>query len=653
MGSRVIELRLCNETSVVLHRHFHNIRHGSWTTWLPERLLPGGDVTLSCVFTRTFNGLRFLLNYGVILNRVRYILSLRLDRSSSGEVFSGVFVPESQLDTGSTANVDTTCPVIFKVHHNQLDNSTGNRFCKTFLIRVQETSDGSLYIKGLKECLEELLKRHNGGNLAKLPTGGIQAFDQYEALPDDFTWTQGSNLWLPSLRKTNRSLLIRIVNLCGKHLKLDLSPNGTRLDDGHWVEYPSEDLAPNCVTEFGVRSNGFFGGTSGRCIYGIMGESGTLTFSWDQPSIGSMGASGVHSNGTYCISKHVETLNAATLVFHVYNVSPPNIDIWAARAISPSVPSKLIDLASMPVDSRWFHDFSRVTSVQGSGIPADRSKYAVVDVLRELLEYHWNGAESVDVGSTRAESIQSAESCEPAVGGSTVGNEFYLKSPRHFLKFAMANKSRVSSRLGDDFLLYLDWGIGNERFAKVFSPDERIYLRSSIPSGIEKKRLLFQSRIMQFRCDRAEIFCEVQPPLVSARDRRTRPFLQELSQSQLLEYVLLIFHSFCEGIQPYVTKRMVRKYGSGWIDHVRIPLGNVWYSDDQIRIDVEGIVYLITAYWLDLFEDLFEGESATIQTIQTAAIYWANQELYRFDSVYGKMTSVYLIFCSMGHPRGY
>ncbi|GFE53545.1 beta-tubulin cofactor [Babesia ovis] len=653
MGSRVFELRLCNETSIVLHRHSHIIKHGSWTSWLPERVFPGTEITISCVFNRTFNGLRFMLNYGVVLNRVRYLLHIKLERSGGEEVLSQVFVPEGDLERmshGRTLSADGTCPVIFKVHHDVLDNSAGDRFCKSFRTRVQETSDGSLYIKGLKDCLEELLKRRGEISNRPFATGGLEAFEAYESLPDDFTWTMSTNEWLPRLRKSNRSILIRIVNLCGKHLKLDLSATGTVLEEGQWVEYPSEDIAPYCVSEFGARGAGFFGGTSGRCSYGILGESGTLTFSWEQPSIGSMGASGVDSNGKFCISKHVETLNAATLVFHVYDISHPSIDIWAAKAISPSVPSKMLDLTTLPTDSRWCHVFDRIAKLTPpASKKQDASSHMVVDVLQELLQYHWNGADTNDFSPShgRADSIHGSEPEEPTDGGANVGEEFYLKSPRSFFKFAIVNKRRISSRLHEDFLLYLDWGIGNERFCKVFTPDERIHLRGTVPSGIEKKRLLFQCRTMHFRCDRAEIQKEdTHQVAISSRDRKARPFLQELSQNERMEYVLLIFHSLCEGLQPYVTKRMVRKYGSGWLDHVRIPVGHVWHSEDNVRIDVEGMMYLITAYWLDLFDDLCDGDSTTIQTIQTAAIYWANQELYRFDSVYGIQLFVQRVLAS-------
>ncbi|GBE58562.1 hypothetical protein, conserved [Babesia ovata] len=653
MGSRVFQFVLCNETSIVVHRHSHSIKHGSWSTWLPERVFAGTEATISCSFSRAFSGVCLTLNYGAILNRERYLLHIKLERVGGDDVLSAVFAPEGDGTQSPRSNLDrtdSTCPVIFKVHHEIIDCGSGGRFCKTFRIRVQETADGSLYIKGLKECIEELVQRRDDVSKCQVAEGGIEAFQMYESLPDDFTWSWSTSSWLDRLRKSNRSVLIRIVNLSGKHMKLLLGDGGTTLDDGQWVEYPAEDLPHLCCTEFGVRSTGFFGGTGGRCVYNILGESGALNFSWEQPSIGSMVASGVHSKGKYSIAKHFEPFNEATLTYHIYDVVPPTIDLWAAKAISPGVPSKMLDVMTLPVDPRGYHTFDHITlSPLGTNAKTEQNTATVTNVLHLLLRYHEHGCENTsDSVGPRTESISGTEGDETANVGGSIGTDLFLKSPRHFFNSAILGKRRDMPTISANCLLYLDWGIGNERFCKIFQPDERIHLRSSIPGGINSKKLLFQSRMMYFRCDRPEVFRDAAAASSSARDRRARPFLQSLSQTELMDYVLTIFHSLCEGLQPYVTKRMVNKYGPSWIDEVRVPVGHVWRSEDQVRIDIEGMIYIITAYWMELFEDLFDGNSGTLHIIQvsfalfkpilwqTAAIYWANQELHRFDSDYGE-----------------
>lgn len=644
MSSRLFEIRLYNETSIVLHRHSHSLKHGTWRSWLPERIATGSDVAVSCSFSRTFHGICFSIKYGTILNRVRYLLHIQLERRNGEETFSAVFVPENEVENalgGRSVSIDGTCPVIFKVHYELADYDGSDRSMKCFRVRVQETTDGSLYIKGLKECMEQLLIQKGVVSYHNAKVGGLEAYQVYESLPDDFTWSASSSVWLPRLRRSNRSILIRIVNFSGKQLKLILDPSSTFLEEGHWVEYPSEDIPNLCGTAFGVRSTGFFGGTGGKCVYSIMGESGTLTFSWEQPAMGSLTATGTHSMGKYSIAKHVESLNEGTIMFHIYDINPPQIDLWAAKAICPNAPAKSLDLSTLPRNARGEHMFDRIAKASSANLSnMEDVRSTVVDVLPLLLKYHSHGCEwkAEAFNSGRADSPVASEHDDSLHSGCNIGKEFFLKNPRHFFRATIIGKRRdLEKKVSDNHLLYLDWGIGAERFSKVFMPDERIHLCSTVPGGMDNRKLLFDSYLMQFHYDRPEIVIDsADAPTMhhSARERRNRPFLQHIMQDNLMDYVLMIFHALCEGLQPYITKRMSRKYGASWLDKVRIPAGHVWKNEEVVRIDVEGMVYLITAYWLDLFEDLFDGDSDTLHTIQTAAIYWANQEVYRFDINY-------------------
>lgn len=640
MSSRLFDVRLHNETSIVLHRHSHSVKHGTWRSWLPERIPASSDVGFSCSFTRTFNGVCFCLNYGAVLNRVRYLLQIQLERNGSDESISAVFVPEAQVESainGRAISIDNTCPVIFKVHHERIDCEKTDRSKKSFRVRVQETADGNLYIKGLKECMEQLIAGNPSASSRYAPAGGLEAYRIYESLPDDFTWSTSTSTWISRLRKSTRSVLIRIVNYTGKQLKLIHGHGATFIDEGQWAEYPSEDIPHLCGTEFGIRSTSYFGGTGGQCVYSVLGESGTLTFSWDQPSMGSIHAYGTHSKGEYSIAKHIESMNEATILFHIYGMTSPFIDLWAAKAISPGASEKALDLTTLERDANGDHVFERITtSVALNSNHIGTGAYGVVNVLPLLLKY----CEVVSdrESSSRNDSPAASEPDEYHYQGGTIGEELHLKNPRTFFNACIIGKRRdYDGKVSENHLLYLEWGIGNARFSKIFMPDERILIRGNIPGGIENKKILFYSYLMIFRFDRPEVTCsliDTSCAIQSSRESRTRPFLKTLTQSDLLEYVMMIFHALCEGLQPFVVKPMVKKYGNGWVDKVKIPVGNVWKSEDHVRIDVEGMVYLITAYWIELFEELMEGDSTTLHTIQTAAIYWANQELYRFDSAY-------------------
>lgn len=188
--------------------------------------------------------------------------------------------------------------------------------------------------------------------------------------------------------------------------------------------------------------------------------------------------------------------------------------------------------------------------------------------------------------------------------------------------------------------------IGNEKFAKLFHPDERIRIHSSIVGGLDDTQLIMSSQLVLKRLETleskykyiqqslaldGETIVNNYPLTLEANEDKSVNIRSTITEEELLETVLLCFNSLCHGLQPIIAKEMRAKFGDHWIEVSKLPPRHIWIRDNEKRIDLEGILYIITVYWMEVFESIFD-DIESIQVFQTASIYWANQELHHFHS---------------------
>lgn len=652
MRNRTYNIQIFNETTFTLYRSSQRLKHGKWLTWLPEKISPETNVTISFCSSHSIHSYALSLNYGIIFGKIKYLLQIKSSRTSNGCKITSEFNPYEQLEHNKNENPlrdfdysdssTSLCKVYNEVVESSKSSSDQAPVCK-YVVRIQETREGARFISELRGRLKDKILRKEdlygeNGVIPKYSSHMDHGKTNDTSL--DFSWDYRTSDWLDILRRSHRSILIRIVNLTGKHMKLALpsndSTNNVLMGEGIWVEYPNEEIPSLCGTDFGCKCSGFFGEISGKCVYAVLGESGTFEFSWEQSSIGSLYVNAHHTLNSYIIVKHVESLNEAIAIFHIMDQSHPPLRILMARALSPNY-VKHLDIKMMPKDrmGRTMFDSKPVKkNISKDSSNSDDMKNIVITDF--VLKYYEN---SLDIDSKKND-------CD-----------FFIKSPRSFFDNVHSkNSNSPMNKITPDYFMYLEWKIGNERFYKVYNPNEKVQLDSSIVGGTSDKQVVMNSYLINVTFNEAEIFTKIKKidnksilnqnplmnlpntPLITSEfggssSPKVRPFLRNLNQSELLEYIIMIFNLFCDGLQPFIEKKMIKRFGLDWLKSCKIPSGHIWKNDDCIRIDIEGIIYIVTAYWMEIFDEVF-GESTIVHTIQTAAIYWANQELHRFDSKY-------------------
>ncbi|UKK03000.2 hypothetical protein MACK_003102 [Theileria orientalis] len=629
MSEKFYTVNICNKTSFVLFRHSHRIRHGNWVTWLPEKIKPSSSVSVSFKNSRSGHSCRSTLQYGVILDGIYHILEFRLEKSSDSDDYYCSFKPVQKRDhivnNDSFKLLNNVPENLCKINIQIIDPNKASFIESSetiYIVNIEETPEGYSYVNSLRNkfnskvsMLQEQYEKWSPRYFV-----GMELMNLYKRAPNDFCWDYNRLDLLNNLRKSNVSVLVRIVNLTSKELRLGLSPskihNSCVLEEGVWVGFPNEEIGRMCGTEFGTKTAGFLGGTAGRCVYTILGESGSLTFTWDRPSIGPFSAKCKHSLNKYSVIVHTESSNHSTAIFHIIDNFSMPIQILTARAVSPRLTSKY----NGPRLLQRYLDPS--TAIQPNASDTSVEELLITPFLTKLQNLHGSNSGLNDLSNVNLPNT-----------------DLFIKSPKHF--FSSVNSTNINSpinKVPPDSSIYIEWMIGNEIFCKLFKFDEKIHLSSSVISGVSDNKAVVLNSVL-LRVDFSSMFKTADSDNKLSNlsngdtDGLTRPYLRTFKQEELLDYVVVIFHSVCDAFQPYINKCMTKKFGVNWLKICKLPSGHIWKNQETARIDLEGIVYIVTAYWMEVFEQVLR-ETTHLNIIQTAAIYWANQELQRFDSNY-------------------
>lgn len=536
--NRSCEIHFINNTSVVWYRHLHSTHHGCWLQPPRESIFPNQTMVCLAECTRSFGSFSGKIQYAVVLNDVEYIVSSEFEVPILGDN-RHVSVMGCNSDPRKKKMPDPL--KIFELAY------TADTFVYSkFLVTVKETAEGSVFLQKCREELEQAL----AGFYQACPQGLADPLDIPPRIPMHFVWNVKNVDWKKRLRKSHRSMLIRIVNLTTHLLVLDRRrEEKERLEEGIWLEFPSEQIPPLCLTEFGCQSDGFLFGTGGSCTYLIPGRPGQFVFFWDQPGMGGCRSLGVHTGKAFRVFKHTENLNEGTIVFHVIDPShPPCVQIVQARSLHPQ------RLAS-------FQSFRSGESRSGSTAPQPPSSAASrreflrdsTDLTHSLVTYLRRSALEASgtlgnfpgvtphFGRSGTASAVSGSSAAPSVGGcdeplgssrgassaglsssvlavpgtaglagtpqSLIGGlpgrgssfegdegttwcgsvEISLVSPRAFF-CALQSTKILRGASQPNSLLYIQWRIGSEIFERVFGPDERVFLHGGLVGGLDRNQ---------------------------------------------------------------------------------------------------------------------------------------------------------------------
>ncbi|EPR63077.1 hypothetical protein TGPRC2_255880 [Toxoplasma gondii TgCatPRC2] len=538
--NRSCEIHFVNNTSVVWYRHLHSVHHGCWLQPPLESIFPNQTMVCLAECTRSFGSFSGKIQYAVVLNDVEYIVSSEFEVPILGDN-RHVSVMGCNADPRIKKMPDPM--KLFELSY------TADTFVYSkFLVTVKETAEGSVFLQKCREELEQALKEFYQVS----PQGLADPLDLPSRIPMHFVWNVKNVDWKKRLRKSHRSMLIRIVNLTTHLLVLDhRREEKERLEEGVWLEFPSEQIPPLCLTEFGCHSDGFLFGTGGSCTYLIPGRPGQFVFFWDQPGMGGCRSLGVHTGKAFRVFKHTENLNEGTIVFHVIDPShPPCVQIVQARSLHPQ---RLASFQSSSFRTSESRSGSSAQLLPSSASARREFLRDSTDLTTSLVAYlrrsalessgiisgnfpstvssHFGRSPSSSVSTSAPSVVGSDEPLGSRVGagpsGSSVSGaaagsgthalgtspqplaggrlgrdsgldgdegtkwggsvEISLVSPRAFF-CALQSTKTLRGASQPNSLLYIQWRIGSELFERVFGPDERVFLHGGLVGGLERNQ---------------------------------------------------------------------------------------------------------------------------------------------------------------------
>ncbi|XP_026190816.1 uncharacterized protein LOC34622213 [Cyclospora cayetanensis] len=674
-STRGSEFHFVNLTSVTFYRHLHILHHGNWRRQPLEAIQPRQEMVCLSEATRSLGTFSGKIQYAVILSGIEYIICSEFEIPVLGE---NKHVSAMGCNVDSRAQGLPEAKSLF-----ELTYSADLTVFSKFVVNVRETPEGSAFIKQCREELHLALESLRSSSAPILPDPAVLP----PSLPSHFLWNVRNIDWKRRLRKAHRSLLIRIVNLTSFPLVLDRR-GGDRvtLEEGLWIEFPSEEIPPLCCSEFGCQSDGFLLGTGGSCTYLVANQQGHLLFVWDQPGMGGCRSLGVHSSRSLRVFRHSENLNEGTLVFHVIDpTNPPLIQLEEARALPPQSwgPSLTPHRGSvegclsiseaaeaarfgadvLPVllpyleqlEQKGQRPLSHQQIMRGSA-RLNRRRTSTVGKGGEACVNGDRGASKNDIEpqpqlfkrkqvvitSPRAFFCTSSVLLQVA-GSIQVFGAFYAGALQGF-------KSYRSLCLPNSWLL-LGWRIGCERYFKVWGPDEKIALKGWQVAGLEAREAGeavmkaqdlsagLRAQGLKFAMFVCVYYCCQTDWLVASSSSTTvmhPPLITDPSggSAALLEGLVEGFRICASALQPEVDKCMRKLFGPDWLQKSKLPSQHVWpggaIDSEAELIDLEGLLHLMTAYWNEVFEQRV-GDPQLLHQLQTTVIWWATQELSRFD----------------------
>ncbi|SBT79515.1 conserved Plasmodium protein, unknown function [Plasmodium malariae] len=211
-----------------------------------------------------------------------------------------------------------------------------------------------------------------------------------------------------------------------------------------------------------------------------------------------------------------------------------------------------------------------------------------------------------------------------------------ITAARNF--FCYMHGNNYSNNIPINSYLYISWNIGNIIYRNLYNSSENIIINAH---SLLSSHNINDDVILKLKID--ENNRRIYPSnLIHSLLMNMQSDIYINNEYVILDIILNIFHMLCTHLTPIIEKILDLEYGNRWLVDSKIPKSNIWEkSKGKNELDIEGIIHIITTFWMDVFEKKIKNIEI-LDNLQKASIFWANQEIDQFDQDFVKK----LIECS-------
>ncbi|CRH00718.1 conserved Plasmodium protein, unknown function [Plasmodium relictum] len=205
-----------------------------------------------------------------------------------------------------------------------------------------------------------------------------------------------------------------------------------------------------------------------------------------------------------------------------------------------------------------------------------------------------------------------------------------ITSARDF--FCYIHGNNYSNNIPINSYLYISWNIGNIIYKNLYNSSENIIINAH---SLLSSKNINDGVILKLKID--ENNKRIYPSnLIHGLLMNTQGNIYINNEYVILDTILNIFHILSTTLSPIIERILDIEYGNKWIIDSKIPKSNIWEkSKGKNELDIEGIIHLITTFWIDVFEKKIKNIDV-LENLQKASIFWANQEIHQFDQEFLK-----------------
>ncbi|SOS80743.1 conserved Plasmodium protein, unknown function [Plasmodium sp. gorilla clade G1] len=198
--------------------------------------------------------------------------------------------------------------------------------------------------------------------------------------------------------------------------------------------------------------------------------------------------------------------------------------------------------------------------------------------------------------------------------------------------FCYMHGNNYSNNIPINSYLYISWNIGNVIYRNLYNSSENIIINAH---SLLSSHNINDDVILKLNID--ENNRRLYPSnLIHSLLMNTESNIYINNEYVILDIILSIFHIISTNLSPIIEKILDAEYGTRWIMDSKIPKSNIWEkSKGKNELDIEGIIHIITTFWIDIFEKRIKNLEI-IQNLQKASIFWSNQEIDQFDQDFVK-----------------
>ncbi|GAB67145.1 hypothetical protein PCYB_111660, partial [Plasmodium cynomolgi strain B] len=198
--------------------------------------------------------------------------------------------------------------------------------------------------------------------------------------------------------------------------------------------------------------------------------------------------------------------------------------------------------------------------------------------------------------------------------------------------FCYMHGNNYSNNIPINSYLYISWNIGNIIYRNLYNSSENIIINAH---SLLSSHSINDDVILKLRID--DNNRRIYPSnLIHSLLMNTQSSIYINNEYVLLDIILNIFHLLSTHLSPIIERILEAEYGNKWLVDSKIPKSNIWEkSKGKNELDIEGIIHIITTYWIDVFEKKIKNMEI-LDNLQKASIFWANQEIDQFDQEFVK-----------------